>query len=156
MDLSIIIPVFNESKKIAVDIEAAGEFLKANQLSGEIIVADDCHINPHKTAQLRRTVVIAEFTTAVTLISQKQTCTSPQFELWLVRPDMAIINIITKRLHSPVLSAICLLPLVLFLRCICITVISAGVIPPIRDTWPSVSGRNAESFSLASARRCNI
>ena len=41
MDLSIIIPVFNESKKIAVDIEAAGEFLKTNELSGEIIVADD-------------------------------------------------------------------------------------------------------------------
>jgi len=41
MDLSIVIPVLNESRKIAGDIEAASEFLKANQLSGEIIIADD-------------------------------------------------------------------------------------------------------------------
>jgi len=41
MDLSIIIPVFNESRKIARDIEAASAFLMNNSLKGEIIVVDD-------------------------------------------------------------------------------------------------------------------
>jgi len=41
LDLSIIIPVFNEAKKIQTDIEAASEFLMAEGLSGEIIVVDD-------------------------------------------------------------------------------------------------------------------
>lgn len=41
MDLSIIIPVFNESRKIARDIEAASAFLLINNLKGEIIVVDD-------------------------------------------------------------------------------------------------------------------
>lgn len=41
MDLSIVIPAFNESKKIAADIESAAEFLAGNRLTGEIIVVDD-------------------------------------------------------------------------------------------------------------------
>ncbi|MFQ5637437.1 MAG: glycosyltransferase [bacterium] len=41
MDLSIIIPVLEESKKIARDIEAASEFLMSNRLKGEIIIVDD-------------------------------------------------------------------------------------------------------------------
>lgn len=41
MILSIIIPVFEEQKKIARDIFAAAEFLAANQLHGEIIIVDD-------------------------------------------------------------------------------------------------------------------
>ncbi len=41
MDLSIIIPTFNESKKIAQDIEMAAMFLEGNNFKGEIIVADD-------------------------------------------------------------------------------------------------------------------
>ena len=41
MDLSIVIPVFEESQKIARDIEKAGEFLAANNFTGEIIVVDD-------------------------------------------------------------------------------------------------------------------
>jgi dolichyl-phosphate beta-glucosyltransferase len=41
MDISIIIPVFEESKKIAADINAASQFLKNNNLTGEIIIADD-------------------------------------------------------------------------------------------------------------------
>lgn len=41
MDLSIVIPVFNESKKIVRDIEAAASFLKNNHIEGEIIVVDD-------------------------------------------------------------------------------------------------------------------
>ncbi len=41
MDLSIVIPAFEESRKIARDVKAASEFLAANNLKGEIIVADD-------------------------------------------------------------------------------------------------------------------
>lgn len=41
MDLSIIIPVLNESGKISVDIEAAADFLVRHNFSGEIIVVDD-------------------------------------------------------------------------------------------------------------------
>ncbi len=41
MDLSIVIPAFEESKKIGRDIEAAATFLESNHLAGEIIVVDD-------------------------------------------------------------------------------------------------------------------
>ncbi len=41
MDLSIVIPAFNESKKIAADIRAASAFLQQNAISGEIIIVDD-------------------------------------------------------------------------------------------------------------------
>jgi dolichyl-phosphate beta-glucosyltransferase len=41
MDLSIIVPVFNESRKIARDIEAASAFLMSHGLKGEIIIVDD-------------------------------------------------------------------------------------------------------------------
>ena len=41
MDLSIVIPVLNESEKIARDVEAAAKFLQNNNFSGEIIVVDD-------------------------------------------------------------------------------------------------------------------
>ncbi len=41
MELSIVIPAFEEKKKIAHDIIAAAKFLTANNLSGEIIVVDD-------------------------------------------------------------------------------------------------------------------
>jgi dolichyl-phosphate beta-glucosyltransferase len=41
MDISIIIPVFEESHKIARDIEAASAFLQHQNLTGEIIVIDD-------------------------------------------------------------------------------------------------------------------
>lgn len=41
MDLSIVIPEFNEARKIAGDVEAAGAFLAAHGLSGEILVVDD-------------------------------------------------------------------------------------------------------------------
>ncbi len=42
MDLSIVIPAYNESPKIAVDVQRAAEFLESNGLQGEIIVVDDC------------------------------------------------------------------------------------------------------------------
>jgi dolichyl-phosphate beta-glucosyltransferase len=41
MDLSVVIPAFEESEKIARDIEAAAEFLAGNNLEGEIIIVDD-------------------------------------------------------------------------------------------------------------------
>jgi len=41
MDLSIVIPAFEKSKKIGLEIEAAAEFLKGNHFVGEIIVVDD-------------------------------------------------------------------------------------------------------------------
>ena len=41
MDLSIVIPAYKESKKIARDIAAASEFLRARRDGGEIIVVDD-------------------------------------------------------------------------------------------------------------------
>jgi len=41
MNLSIVIPAFEESKKIGADIEAAAAFLKNNHFVGEIIVVDD-------------------------------------------------------------------------------------------------------------------
>ena len=41
MDLSIIIPVLNEAKKVENDIAAASKFLLANNFLGEIIISDD-------------------------------------------------------------------------------------------------------------------
>lgn len=41
MDLSIIIPVYNESKKIAEDIKKAEEYILNSRLKGEIIIVDD-------------------------------------------------------------------------------------------------------------------
>jgi dolichyl-phosphate beta-glucosyltransferase len=41
MDLSIVIPAFEEGKKIARDVESAAKFLNDNHLTGEIIVVDD-------------------------------------------------------------------------------------------------------------------
>jgi len=41
MFLSIVIPVYNESKKIALDLEKATSFLKRHKMDGEIIVVDD-------------------------------------------------------------------------------------------------------------------
>ncbi len=52
MDLSIIIPVFEESKKVTGDIEAAAAFLMGNSLKGEIIVVDDgSHDNTSQVAE---------------------------------------------------------------------------------------------------------
>lgn len=41
MNLSIVIPAFNECGKIGYDVESACEFLQRNGFHGEIIVADD-------------------------------------------------------------------------------------------------------------------
>lgn len=52
MDISIVIPVYNESAKIGGDITAASGFLSAHGMSGEIIVVDDCSVD--NTAQAVR------------------------------------------------------------------------------------------------------
>ncbi|MDI6449889.1 glycosyltransferase [Anaerobaca lacustris] len=54
MDLSIVIPAYEESRKIARDIEAAAQFLKGNALAGEIIVVDDS--SQDNTAEVARKV----------------------------------------------------------------------------------------------------
>ena len=41
MDISVIIPAFNEAHKIGRDITAAAAFFAANGLTGEVIVVDD-------------------------------------------------------------------------------------------------------------------
>lgn len=41
MDISIVIPAYEESDKIAADIRAASEFISNNDFTGEIIVVDD-------------------------------------------------------------------------------------------------------------------
>jgi dolichyl-phosphate beta-glucosyltransferase len=41
MDISIVIPAFEESKKIAQDIAEAAGFLETHNLTGQIIVVDD-------------------------------------------------------------------------------------------------------------------
>jgi dolichyl-phosphate beta-glucosyltransferase len=41
MELSIVIPAFEESKKIARDVAEAAAFLEAHHFSGQIIVVDD-------------------------------------------------------------------------------------------------------------------
>ncbi|MHC4397041.1 MAG: glycosyltransferase [Planctomycetota bacterium] len=57
MDISIVIPAFNESKKIAGDIQAASVFLENNNLTGEIIVVDDD--SEDNTAEVAKNVEVS-------------------------------------------------------------------------------------------------
>jgi dolichyl-phosphate beta-glucosyltransferase len=41
MDISIVIPAFNEARKIGRDVESASAFLRENGFGGEVIVVDD-------------------------------------------------------------------------------------------------------------------
>jgi dolichyl-phosphate beta-glucosyltransferase len=54
MDLSIVIPAYNENAKITGDIKAAAGFLQDNKLQGEIIVVDDGSTD--RTAEAARSV----------------------------------------------------------------------------------------------------
>ncbi len=57
MDLSIVIPAFEESKKIAGDVEAAAAFLGGNHFTAQIIVVDDG--SKDNTAEAARNVEIS-------------------------------------------------------------------------------------------------
>jgi dolichyl-phosphate beta-glucosyltransferase len=64
MDLSIVIPAFEESKKIARDVAEAAGFLETHNFTGQIIVVDDgSRDNTAETAQnawnLRRSLHVA-------------------------------------------------------------------------------------------------
>ena len=41
MDISIVIPAFNEEKKIGRDVEVAAAFVDEESIPGEVIVVDD-------------------------------------------------------------------------------------------------------------------
>jgi len=56
MDLSIVIPALNESKKIARDVEMAAMFLESNNFEGEIIVVDDGSTDD--TSEVAKTVKV--------------------------------------------------------------------------------------------------
>jgi len=56
MILSIVIPAFDEGKKISRDVLAAAEFIAEHRLMGEVIVVDDG--SSDETATLAREVVI--------------------------------------------------------------------------------------------------
>ena len=56
MDISIIIPAFNEEKKIGFDLEAAAVFIDEEAVLGEVIVVDDGSTD--KTAAQARSVEI--------------------------------------------------------------------------------------------------
>jgi dolichyl-phosphate beta-glucosyltransferase len=58
MDLSIVIPAFEEGHKIAQDVAAAAQFLKDNRFTGEIVVVDDG--SKDNTAQAAQAVPIAD------------------------------------------------------------------------------------------------
>ena len=56
MDLSIIIPAFNEEKKIGHDVETGAAFIKREGLAGEIIIVDDG--SKDKTAEEARNAAV--------------------------------------------------------------------------------------------------
>lgn len=56
MDISIVIPAFNEEKKIAHDVEIAAVFIDEESVPGEVIVVDDGSTD--KTAEEARSVEI--------------------------------------------------------------------------------------------------
>jgi dolichyl-phosphate beta-glucosyltransferase len=56
MDISIVLPAFNEAGKIGQDIEAAAAFLQENGFGGEVIIVDDGS-SDDTSAEARRTAV---------------------------------------------------------------------------------------------------
>ena len=56
MDLSIVIPAYEESQKIANDVKVAAEFLTTHDMTGEIIVVDDG--SKDKTAEMAKNVEV--------------------------------------------------------------------------------------------------
>lgn len=66
MDLSIVIPVLNEEKKIAQDIHSALDFFERQKLQGEVIVVDDGSVD--ETAVIARRLS-TDFSEEIKLIS---------------------------------------------------------------------------------------
>jgi dolichyl-phosphate beta-glucosyltransferase len=58
MDLSIVIPVYNESYKIAHDVKAAVTFLNENNLAGQIIIVDDG--SEDNTAEVAKSIKVPQ------------------------------------------------------------------------------------------------
>ena len=58
MDLSIVIPVYEEENKIGGDIKAAAEFLTTHRLAGEIIIVDDG--SKDKTSEAAKNVEVPD------------------------------------------------------------------------------------------------
>ncbi len=58
MELSIVIPAYEESSKIARDVELAASFLQHHGFTGEVIVVDDA--SRDKTAEAARAVKVPE------------------------------------------------------------------------------------------------
>jgi len=56
MDLSVVIPALDESKKIGRDVKESAAFLESNRLAGEIIVVDDG--SKDNTAEIAKNVNI--------------------------------------------------------------------------------------------------
>jgi dolichyl-phosphate beta-glucosyltransferase len=56
MELSIVIPAYDENRKIAGDIKVAADFMVAHNLKGEIIVVDDGSTD--KTADTAKNVKV--------------------------------------------------------------------------------------------------
>ncbi len=65
-ELSIIIPAYDEARKIARDVDAAGAFLADHGIDGEIIVVDDGSTDGTGDAALRGTL---QFRVALTVIT---------------------------------------------------------------------------------------
>ncbi len=58
MMLSIIIPVYNESAKVAKDIRAADRFLQDHDMEAEIIIVDDGSIDKSSTIAQKEAAVV--------------------------------------------------------------------------------------------------
>jgi dolichyl-phosphate beta-glucosyltransferase len=67
MELSIIIPAYDEARKIARDVEEAGLFLYDNTIDGEIIVVDDGSMDGTGDAAVRATLMPRIPLTVITL-----------------------------------------------------------------------------------------
>lgn len=69
MDLSIVIPVYNEQYKIVNDINTASEFLNENNMTGEIIVVNDGSTD--RTSEIVKSITVREGI-ALELIDEKE------------------------------------------------------------------------------------
>ena len=71
MNLSIVIPAYNEAKKIAQDITSAADFLQTNNIAGKIIVVDDGSID-NTAAIAQKTVIPTQISLEVIRLEQNR------------------------------------------------------------------------------------